>query len=79
MLIHKIQRIIDITQTTTNDLTIGLKHQRVIYNDGRIDPQAQIQSIELDVWGDPIGKSKSGTADVAVRYDHNRQAWTERP
>ena len=74
----EIQRLLDATSSTTEDLRLGLNHQRLIYPDGRQTDDARIDDITTTSWGEPIGTVHTEIRTVQVIYDTNISAWKER-
>ena len=72
-----IERILDQTQSTFHDFTMGLKEQHYIDPDGRRHT-VLVERIETDRVGDPIGYVTRAELTRHVIYDFTIQVWRSR-
>ena len=73
----EIQRLLDTTSNTAEDLRLGLSHQRLIDPDGRQTDDARIDDITTTSWGEPIGTVYTEIRTAQVIYDTDISAWKE--
>ena len=78
MQVVELQRIIDITKDTPQNLIVGLKRQTLILDHESRVEDIRIDAIETNALGDPVGTVRVGDRDMPVIYDSNKGAWRER-
>ena len=78
MQVAELQRIIDITKDTPQNLIVGLKRQTLILDHESRVEDLRIDAIETNALGDPVGIVRVGDRNMPVIYDYSKGAWRER-